>query len=340
MRPSLLAVSLFVLAPLVAEFLLGNLPLTALPGLIVLAPLYGGGALLIREVVRRTGRGWPSIFVLALAYGVLEEGITTMSLFNPNYAGLRLLDNGFIPLLGIGGPWTVFVLGLHTIWSISAPIAVMEVLAGERRTTPWLGRIGLAVTSVLFAIGIAATTAFGVMNSQFVATTPQLVATVMVIALLVACAFMLFGRASAEPAPATAGHAAPNPWLVGAAALVVTSIFKQLPRSAEISAWLDIGIVLVLALASVAVVLYWSKLPGWGDAQRLALAAGALATYAWSAFPETPVMPASPMVDLIGNAIFAAAALALIAAAAVQVHRRSASATDTRPAWAASPTGI
>ena len=36
-------------APLVAEFLLGNLPIKLLPALIVLAPMYGGGALLIRE---------------------------------------------------------------------------------------------------------------------------------------------------------------------------------------------------------------------------------------------------------------------------------------------------
>lgn len=40
------AVILFFLAPLVAEFLLGNLPITMLSSLVVLAPMYGGGALL------------------------------------------------------------------------------------------------------------------------------------------------------------------------------------------------------------------------------------------------------------------------------------------------------
>ncbi len=99
MRRILPALGLFVLAPLVAEFLLGNLPITALPALVLLAPLYGGGALLIREVARRTGRGWPTMIVLALAYGVLEEGITTMSLFNPAYVNAHLLDRGFIPNL-------------------------------------------------------------------------------------------------------------------------------------------------------------------------------------------------------------------------------------------------
>ena len=51
------ALALFITAPLVAEFLLGNLPIKLLSALIVLGPLYGGGALLIREWVRRTGRG-------------------------------------------------------------------------------------------------------------------------------------------------------------------------------------------------------------------------------------------------------------------------------------------
>jgi hypothetical protein len=37
------------------------------------------GALLIREVARRTGCGWPTIVVLALAFGVLEEGLLTCS---------------------------------------------------------------------------------------------------------------------------------------------------------------------------------------------------------------------------------------------------------------------
>ena len=76
----LLAVVLFLLAPFVSEFLLGDLPITMLPALIVLAPMYGGGALVIREIVRRSRRGWPTLMVLALAYAVLEEAFTTQTL--------------------------------------------------------------------------------------------------------------------------------------------------------------------------------------------------------------------------------------------------------------------
>ena len=89
-RRVLPALALFVIAPLIAEFLLGNMSITHLGLLVILAPLYGGGALPIRESVRRAGRPWPSIFLLALAFGILEEAFLTESLFNPNYLGLNL----------------------------------------------------------------------------------------------------------------------------------------------------------------------------------------------------------------------------------------------------------
>src|SRR5687767_77308 len=95
-------VSLLLLAPFVAELLLGDVALTSVGIVAVFVPLYGCGALLVRELARRTGRGWPAIALLAGAYGVLEEGFATMSLFNPNFAGYRLLDEAPLPFLGMG----------------------------------------------------------------------------------------------------------------------------------------------------------------------------------------------------------------------------------------------
>jgi hypothetical protein len=143
------AIWLLVLAPFVAEFLLGDFSVRSLGLLLVFVPLYGGGALLIREVIRRTGRGWPSIVLLATAYALVEEGFATQSLFNPNYAGQHLLAYGYVPALGTSPVWAVFVLSIHVVWSISTPILIAEGLAGDRRTTPWLGRIGLAVVAAL-----------------------------------------------------------------------------------------------------------------------------------------------------------------------------------------------
>jgi hypothetical protein len=126
-----LAVALFLVAPLVAEFLLGNLSITVPPALLVLAPMYGGGALLARESVRRAGRGWPSLLLLGLAYGVAEEGLTTQSLFNPDYLRqqMHLLDPAHVAFLGMGAWWTVAVA---TYVALDAAV-VLAVVAWSRR---------------------------------------------------------------------------------------------------------------------------------------------------------------------------------------------------------------
>lgn len=77
--------------PWVAEVLFGATPLSRMGALLVVAPLYGGGAILIRELARRRGTGWGSIFLLGAAYGVIEEGLAIQSIFNPNLFNAGLL---------------------------------------------------------------------------------------------------------------------------------------------------------------------------------------------------------------------------------------------------------
>src|SRR3954470_3691604 len=98
------ALCLFLASPLVGEYLLGSLPASMIFLLPLMAAMYGSAAILIREWARRTGRGWTSIFLVATAYGLFEEGFVTQSLFNPNYLHLRLLDYGWLPSLGTALP--------------------------------------------------------------------------------------------------------------------------------------------------------------------------------------------------------------------------------------------
>ena len=156
--------------------------------MISLAPLYGGGALLIRETARRLKLGWPAIVLLGLAYAIVEEALVTQSLFNPNYLGLRLLDYGYISGLGIGAWWTVFVLAIHTIWSTAVPIALVESVSAGDRHAPWLGRVGLVITALLFALGCLMSYTFGKQQDDFAASTGQIVASCVVVLLLVVAA--------------------------------------------------------------------------------------------------------------------------------------------------------
>jgi hypothetical protein len=308
------AAGLFFLAPLVAEYLLGNLPITTLPAILVLAPMYGGGALLIRELARRRGLGWPNILLLAAAYGVLEEGLTTQSLFNPNYADLHLLEHGYVPALGIAIPWTLFVISLHVFWSIGAPILMMESLAGARRTTPWLGRTGLVGTAVLFAIGIAATTAFSMAMWPYTATAAQFTGTGVILALLAGVG--LFVRIGA---PARAG-AAPRPRTVWIATLLAGGVFMGL---SFLQTWAGAALTAAGIVVFLALVARWSARAGWGDAHRLAVGAGALLTYAWHSFVQPPTGGAPVAVDLAGNVVFTLGAIVLVWIAWRRVQRQA-----------------
>jgi hypothetical protein len=144
---------LFFLAPWVGEYLLGNVPGPMLWALPFLAPMYGAGAILVREAAIRLGGGWPVVLLLGAAYGVIEAGLVDQSLFNPDFTELSLQAVTPIPALGISASHAVaFILG-HAVWSIALPIAFAGFLFPGVAQVPWLGRIGLAVVLVLYLSG-------------------------------------------------------------------------------------------------------------------------------------------------------------------------------------------
>lgn len=307
-RPRLrAAIGLFLLAPLVGEFLLGNLPITWLWALLALAPLYGGGALLIREISRRLGLGWPGIITLGLTYAVLEEAFVTASLFNPNYVGLRLLDYGFLPALGIGSWWTVFVLTLHTVWSTAVPIALVEGLTPGSHRAPWLGWKGIVVTVLVFAFGCLAS--FSFQQPPFIASVPQYAVSAVVTLLLVTTALWL-GR---RDRPRRSGTA-PSPVAVGLASLLLGSAFMGMtPLVERIPAALNVGGMLGLVAIGVWLLDRWSSRRYWSPRHGVAFAGGLLMTYAWHAFVQTPSVPGvDPRTDTLGNVVFAAGAVVLL----------------------------
>lgn len=304
--------ALFFLSPLVAESLSGTtLPIYLLFLIVPLSLYYGGGALLIREVTRRTRRGWPTILTLGLAFGVLEEGVLTQSLFNPDYLAenLHLLDPGYVKALGIGTLWTVFVLGGHVLWSIGTPIALVEESARSRRLVPWLGRRGLVVTVVLFVLGCVL--AFAVTKAEdaddpFSASPAKLGVSAAIVVILVVVAFSL---PHGDRRPGTGR--APSPWLVFAATLVAGIGWSLLAGATSLPSWpasvaIALGSVVVLGV----LVARWSRLDGWGPWHRLALPAGALATSGWHAFAMDYSRPV--VIDIVGRTIYLLAAAGIV----------------------------
>jgi len=309
------ALALVLTAPLVAEYLLGDLPIKMLPALILLAPMYGGGALLIREVARRTGRGWPTILVLGMAYAIFEEAFTTQSLFNPNYLRLNLglLAPAYIPALGIGVWWTLWMLMVHAIWSISTPIALIEACVPERARTPWLGRVGLVVTVVVFLLGAIAATALGYRQDHYLASKAQFIWAAVAVVGLVVIAFrmLVIRRVAAE-------RIAPSAWILGAISLGFASAAMVVPMQ---WGWGAVAALLGVDAGMLIVVLAWMRKGAMTLAHQVALAAGTALAYGWHAFLQHPVVGQLDASLRVGNAVFLAGAIGLIWLGARRVAR-------------------
>lgn len=300
------AITLFLTAPLVAEYLLGDLPLKMLGALVVMAPMYGGGALLIREVVRRSGRSWSSILVLGAAYAVLEEAFTTQSLFNPDYLHLHghFLTHAWIPFLHMGAWWTLFMLNLHTFWSIGGSIALVEGLFPAHADRPWLGRMGDSIVGGIFLIGCVISTLITLKMDRWVAPAWQFVAAGLVILLLVVLAFRV------RPVqPANDPSFVPSPWFTGILTFTLGFLILILPPTWN---WGAVAAMLVLDVAFLAGVFVLSHRAGWNRLHILSLAAGGAIAYGVHAFIGHPVVPGSMLAARISNGIFLAAAVEVI----------------------------
>ncbi len=306
---------LLFVAPLVAEFLLGNLPLKLLPALIVLAPMYGGGAVIIREMVRRTNRGWPSIFLLGAAYALIEEGFVTQSLFNPDYLKMHmhLLAPAYIPVFGIGGWWTLFMLNLHAFWSIAVSIALVEALVPGDATSPWLGLTGESIVAVLFLLGSIANARFTFKQDHFIASHAQFVSVACLCGALIATAFLV-----PNPRLRNGAGYVPGAWIAGSVAFLLgMSVLLAPPRwgwgAFSALSFVDVIFLILLFL--------FSRRIEWKPLHTFSVAAGGAFAYGFHAFMETPVIGGIGAAARAGNVIFLAAAAGMIFVGAKRLSR-------------------
>jgi hypothetical protein len=244
----------------------------------IMAALYGSGALLIREIARRNGGGWVTIALLGMAYGLIEEGLLTQSLFNPDYLHLRLLDYGYFPALGTGLPWLVFVVTIHAVWSICVPIGLAEALFPQRRDEPWLGKIGIGIFTLLLLAGAAATAGFTRKTFHFMAAPAQF-ASVGVLVLALAAAALAYPRYRASAGE----RAVPAAPLLFALALLAGSsamLIEHLGPAVLHWPWqVSVAAMIAVEAAFVALMILFTRGRTWNDGQRFALLAGGLMVY-------------------------------------------------------------
>ncbi|MBB5775726.1 hypothetical protein [Nonomuraea jabiensis] len=301
------------LTPVVAELTLGNPPLRKAWLLLLWVPIYGAGTVLIRELVRRTGRGWLAILLLGAAYGIVEEGLALQALTSPTIYGVA----DWAPrILGLNSAYTELNIPYHAVFSVALPILLVDLIVPSLRHRPYLGRTGLAVAGVVFVLGallLRWTTAF--IDPGYQAPPAMLAAFALTIAALTVLALRFTPRPRNLPstpprttptppdAPATAPQTTPTPPDVPATALQTTPTPPVVACLAGTAAfgylallfpfggaqhpaftqggWVAVPMVAAALLAVAAGMLLrrWTAHDGWRDQHSLALAGGALVAH-------------------------------------------------------------
>ena len=316
------ALGLFVLAPVCAEYLWGYDDSTGHPGtllgnLIVFSPLYGAPALLIREVARRHGLGWPGILLLAAAFGVIEASIVDQSMWSTGYRDIPYWEEMSVPTylapIGLSLYLALSFVGGHVILSIGSPIALVETLTPGRRRERWLGPIVLWVVALLYVAACALVLNDAFATDEASATWGQLLGSAVVVIGLVVAAFLV-GRRPALIVPGVV----PRPALVWTIAFAAMIGWVAIPPTR-----IGTALVALIALAAVVVVWRWSHRGDWDQAHVLALASGAVVAAGCFAFWTTPIGDVSTT-EKYGHNL---ALLALMVLLSLWAGRRA------RPGW-------
>ncbi|MEO3784070.1 hypothetical protein ABGB12_12110 [Actinocorallia sp. B10E7] len=303
------ALGLLVLSPICAEYLIGYLeimsrPLELLVGLLFLAPLYGTVAVMIREAVRRTGRGWPSILLLGAAFGLIQAGLIDQSLFNPAFIDDPFWDQErlptLIPGLGISANHALTFIAGHAIWSFAAPIAVVESCVPRIADRPWLGKVGTSVMVALYALAVLVF--FHEHTEHFMATPAQLGTTAALALVLIVAAFAIPRRRVRRPGRV------PAAWRVGVLGTVLLTAYHLLPAT-----WPGIALKAATLFLSGGLLVWWSARARWGRDHVLAVGGAALVANASLSFLVQPLGEVSYPAKYAANAALMLGVLALLA---------------------------
>ena len=147
-------ITLLILAPLLGEMISGSSPPSEYfqpITFLLLTMLYGTGAVIIREIVRRWEKGWVSILLMGMAYGIFEEGIMVRSFFDPGWQDLGQLAF-YGRWIGVNWIWSIALTIFHAVVSISIPIAITELLFSEEKDALWLSKKELRIFTIIFLI--------------------------------------------------------------------------------------------------------------------------------------------------------------------------------------------
>jgi hypothetical protein len=149
MKPKTKAILvLFFLSPILAELLSGSSPARTFfnpPFFLLQIISYGIPALVVREIAIRWNLRFSGMFVLAIGYGIFNEGLLAGTFFLVNASFFQ--SYGYY--LGLNFAWIPFAAVWHSLHSIVYPILITSALFPSVAKEPWLSS---RTTKILFAL--------------------------------------------------------------------------------------------------------------------------------------------------------------------------------------------
>ncbi len=274
--------TLILLAPFIAEVLSGSTRFSVLFVYIPEVMVWGVGALLCRELVRRWRAGSTSLLLLGLALSIAEEFLIQQTSLAPLPFPGSHADYGRV--WGINLVYFLFMLGFESVWVVVVPVQVTELFFPQRSGKPWLRTRGLIVACVFFLLGCRIAW-FGwtqkALPAMHVAPyhppASKLALGVAAIGILVWLAYL--ARGSGQQSPDGARRTAPA-WLAATTAFVMGAAWFNVigqvfvPRPIQ-PFWLVIVLGIVWAAAAFVLFTAWSSRARWSGIQRWAASFGA-----------------------------------------------------------------
>jgi hypothetical protein len=142
------ALTLMLLAPLIAEVLPGATRIQALFVFPFEVGVWGGGAVLIRETVRRLRLGWFNLLLLAAALSLAEEFLIQQTSFAPLVIKLKGVE--YARALGVNYVYLLWALPYESLFVVFIPIGLAELIFQRRRGEGWLNATGAKAVCLYF----------------------------------------------------------------------------------------------------------------------------------------------------------------------------------------------
>jgi hypothetical protein len=145
------AITLICLAPLITEILPGATRFSSLFVFPIQICVWGGGALLIRYVVRSLQMGWKSMLLLALVLSVAEEFLIQQTSIAPMVIHLKGVT--YARAGGINYVYLLWALIYESVSVVILPIFLTELIFPKRKKDVWISKGGVILFSFLFLLG-------------------------------------------------------------------------------------------------------------------------------------------------------------------------------------------